>query len=185
MPTTICLLESAASGLAVSMLFSAKVGFVYFHSTVHHGPLYFFHGSTNPVAEIPRRFVAHSQSAFDLICAHALACFHQKQHCHKPAWQWQVRVVEDRASRHGELVAAFATCKLSARFYPPYIAVAATWAFNAFGPAQPGKNLTAIIVGRARADSVQGASWQNLARRRNGKQVGRLKMCRCGNWFRG
>jgi len=129
-------------------LFSAHIGFIHLDSTVQHGQLYFFHSSTNTMAEIPRSLVTHSEGTLDLIRGHALASFHQKQDGHKPARQWQVRVVKDRARSHGKLIAALAASELLARIHPPNVSVTATRAFNASGPAEPSKNLTAIIVSR-------------------------------------
>src|SRR5579862_741821 len=96
----------AVSGLTVGVLLPAQIRFVYFNSTVHHRALCFFHGSTNPMTEIPRCFVADSECALDLIRAHALACLTEKQGSKKPLLQGKMGIVEDRASGDAELIIA-------------------------------------------------------------------------------
>jgi len=133
-----------------SAMLPANIGFVHLDRTVQHRGIYFFHGCTNSVTEIPRRligaFMLAPDRALELTGAHSLFRFTEKQDGHKPKRQGQVGIVEDRASSYGELVAALATGKLFARINPPDVAVFAARAFNAFGPTEPGENLAAIFV---------------------------------------
>ena len=90
-----------ASGLA------ANVGFVNLYSAA----LKFFrlnvlHSLSDAVAEIPSRLIARVERALKLERRHSFFGFaHQVDGC-KPFRQWKVRVVKDRASRNGELIAA-------------------------------------------------------------------------------
>ena len=89
----------------VTMLLATDIGFVHFDC-----PGEFVarlrHCSANSVAQVPRGLVADSERAVDLIRAHALTGFAEQVCCKKPLPQRQVRVMEDRASRDGELIAA-------------------------------------------------------------------------------
>ena len=131
-------------------LATANVGFIHFYSTVKHGLVYFLHGSTDAMTEVPCRlvgaFVEAPDCALELTGAHALLGFAEEQDGHKPERQCQMGIIENRAGSHGELIAAFATGKLFTGVNPPHVAVFAARAFDAFGPSEPGQNLTAIFV---------------------------------------
>lgn len=135
------------SRLAVAFLASTNIGFVYFDRAVHHGTLNFFHGRSDAMAEIPRGLVTDSECAFDLIRRHALACFTEKQGSEKPLLQREMRVVEDCARRHTELIVArFAVKELLRRCEFNYCAVAAE-TFNSIRPAEAHKQFAAFVVG--------------------------------------
>jgi len=131
---------------------SAHVGFVHFNGTVKHGLLYFFHGRTDAVAEIPcgfvGTFVLAPNCALELERAHSLLSFTEKQDSHKPDGQWQVRIIEDRARSYRELITAFTTSELLAGVNPPHVSIMAARTVNALWPAQAGENFPAILVGR-------------------------------------
>lgn len=137
----------SVSGFAVGMLFPADVSFINFDSAVQDGALNFFHRGSDAVTEIPRRFVADSERALDLICAHALACFAEKQGSEKPFLQGQMRIVKDCAGSDRELViTSFAIEQLlgCGKFYD--CAVTAE-AFNSVRPAETNKKFAAFVVG--------------------------------------
>lgn len=132
--------------LAVGVLLAADVGFVHFDSTVQHGPLSFFHGSTNAMAQVPRGLVADSQGTFDLIGGHSLTCFAEQQNRHEPLLQGQVGVVKDSSSGHRELIVAFFAVQ-EPRIQSCKSGSVAPWAFRIAGPAQPLQQFTAFFVG--------------------------------------
>jgi len=136
--------------LAAALL-SADISFVHLDSTIKHGPFYLAHGSTNPMAEIPRGFVGAAietpNGTFELVSTHSLLGFAKQQDSHEPYRQRQMGVVEDRARSYRKLITALAARELLAGINPPYIAIAAPWALSAFGPPKPGKNLSAILIG--------------------------------------
>jgi len=141
----------SVSGFAVSSLACTDVSFIYFDSTVHQGPLYFFHGSTNAMAQVPRRFVRAfvqaPQGTLELMSAHAFLGFAEKMHSGKPGWQREMRVAENRTSEDGELIdASLAKVKFLCRRQFDSIGLAA-WAANAFGPAEPFEQFAASVVG--------------------------------------
>src|SRR6185437_6642575 len=126
---------------------ASNVGFVHLDSTVQHGTLSFFHGSTNAMAEIPSGFVANSESSFDLISRHALPRFAQQQRSKEPFGKGQVRIVEDSGSSDGELVIAFLAIEqlLGGRQFDH--GTIAAQALRAIGPAQPNQQFAASFIG--------------------------------------
>jgi hypothetical protein len=88
-------------------LFSAYVGFVNFHRAIQLlKRLRFDHGVADSVAEVPRCAVVDSQHSLELICRHPFAGLAKKVRSKEPFGERKVRVMEDRASRDGELIAA-------------------------------------------------------------------------------
>lgn len=59
--------RGAASRLATAWRSAADIGFIHFDSAVHHGPIYFLHGGTNTVTEIPCSLVADANGSLDLV----------------------------------------------------------------------------------------------------------------------
>jgi hypothetical protein len=135
------------SCLAVGMLLSANVGFVHFDSTVEHGPLSFFHGSTNAMAEIPCGLVADAQGTLDLVGRHSLACFTEEYNSGKPCCQRKMRIVEYRSGGHGEVVFTLGTIELLISLDPRDALALAAWTLDAVGPSQPDENFAAFVVG--------------------------------------
>src|ERR1035437_8022234 len=91
---------------ALSASLASNIGFVHFDSTVQHGAVNLCHSSTDAMTEIPCSFVANSERPLDLICTHPLARFYEQHHSEEPCFQRKVRVVEDCAGGHCELVLA-------------------------------------------------------------------------------
>ena len=83
---------------------SADPRFINFDSTVQHGLIHLFHGSTNAMAQVPRGFVAHADGSLELIRRHALTSFHDQQDSEKPSFEGELRVSEDRACSDAEKV---------------------------------------------------------------------------------
>jgi hypothetical protein len=136
------------TGLSVSLFASADVGFVHFDSSVHHRALCLSHGSTNPVAEIPRRFVTDSQGTFDLVGAHPLARFAQQEHSHEPRFQRKMRIMEDRLRENAELIAAFNTLEFFLGLNLEYALALAAHAFDPERKPQLLEQGAALFVGR-------------------------------------
>jgi len=86
---------------------AADIGFVYFHFTVEHISLAFDHGRPDSMAEIPCCLVAaDSNGALDLASRHAFLGFAEQERSSKPFRKGQMRIIENRASGHGELIIA-------------------------------------------------------------------------------
>src|SRR5208282_5727389 len=135
-----------------AFLLSAHVGFVHFNSTVKHGLVYFFHGSTNAVTEIPcgliGAFVFSPDRALELHRAHALLGFAQQQYRNKPDRQREMGVVEDRPTGRGELVFTSHTLIASIFFEAGNSRVFAARTDQAFGPAEAFQEFTATVISR-------------------------------------
>src|SRR5579864_8237862 len=100
------------------------------------------------MAEIPRRFVADSKSALNLIRAYALARFNQEQDGHEPGFQREMSVVKNRLRENGKLIAAFSAFKfLLCRKVVNFSALAAQ-AFNTHRPTELCQQLSAPFVCR-------------------------------------
>ena len=97
------------------------------------------------MAEIPCRFVGHAESPLELIGAHALLGLAEQVDAQEPLPQRQMGIVEDRASGHGELIAALVAVKLVALYDLRDIDGLATWAHNRVGPAKRLKVLAALV----------------------------------------
>ena len=132
----------------------SDVGFVHFDSTVKHRAVCLFHGGANPMAEIPRGFVANSDHALDLIGAHSLASFAEEQYSHEPRFQRQVGIVEDRLREDAELIPAFDTLEFLLRGNLESSLAFATDAFNAERPAELFEQCAALFVGREHLSEV-------------------------------
>src|SRR5437764_1625737 len=100
-------LVSGMRPLSVAFMLSADVGLINLYGAGKrllrgNG----CHRLANPMAEIPSRFVTDSHHAMNLVRAHPLARF-AKQICNsEPLVQGEMRVMKDRSSGHGELIAA-------------------------------------------------------------------------------
>jgi hypothetical protein len=145
----------SASGIT---LFSADIGFIHFDSTVKHGPIYFFHGRTDAMAEIPRgligTFVLAPDRALELVGAHALLGFAEQKRSEKPLLQRQMRVIENRSSRDGKLVIAVLAVEqllFGFQFHGWHLAA---HTFNATGPAETDKQLAAFFVSVEQVNNV-------------------------------
>jgi|ERR1700721_505255 len=130
---------------------SADIGFVHLNSTVQHWAVNFFHGCSDAMAEIPcglvGAFVLAPDCPLELVGAHAFLRFAEQESCEKPLLQRQMGVVEDRASRDGELiVAVLAVEELFFRRKLDHWPLAAD-AFRAIRPTQTHKQFAASFVG--------------------------------------
>jgi hypothetical protein len=127
---------------------TANVSFINFDFSVEHWFVRRGHCCPDSVAEIPCCLVADSEGALYLAGGHTLFRLTEKQRCHEPLREWEMAIVENRASRHRKLIVAalavekFALCpKLNS-------AHLAARAFNASRPAQAAKQFTASFVSR-------------------------------------
>jgi len=59
-----------------------------------------------------------------------------------------MRIVENRASGYGKLIAAWTALKLIARLQPRGPTLFAAWALDAFWPAELCQYLAALFIGR-------------------------------------
>lgn len=85
---------------------AAYVGFInLYRSAQLFDWLSFLHRFADAVTEIPRRIVASVKRALNLERRHSLFGFAHKEHGGEPLRQGQVRVMEYRARRDGELIA--------------------------------------------------------------------------------
>src|ERR1051326_8644568 len=137
---------------ASTALLSANIGFVHFYRAIKHRALFRFHGSANPVKQIPRcfvrAFVLTPKRAPQLISRHPFSRFHKQQYGEKPVTQGKVRVMEDRAAGNGELVFARGALIACIFFQPRDARVFAARTHHAFRPAQSFKQSSATFISR-------------------------------------
>lgn len=125
---------------------TANVSFVHFDRAVKHRFFRRRHCSADAMAEIPRRLVADAECPLDLIGAHPFARLANQIGAEKPLPQRKMGVIEDRASGHAELVAAYVAVILVAlRNFrnTSRLAARANWAF---GPAEPFQFRAAFFI---------------------------------------
>jgi len=135
-------------------LLPADVGFIHFDGAVQHGLFCFLHGSSDTVTEIPCGFVADSQGALDLISRHSFASFAEQKSGKEPFLQWEMGVVEDRARRDRELVITGLAIEQLLGCRKFYNGAMTTETFGAIRPAQPHKQLAALVIGIKQIDYV-------------------------------
>jgi len=144
--------------LPPSLFATANVCFIHFDSTIKHGLIDLFHGCTDAVTEIPRRFVGTFMQtpdrALELVSTHAFLGFTKQQRREKPLLQWQMGIVEDRSSRDGELIVAILAVEELLRGLQFDDRHLAARALRAIWPAQPDKNLAAFFVSVKKVDNV-------------------------------
>jgi len=132
---------------ALADLLSAYIGLVHFNRAIKHGLVEFAHRGTNAMAEIPRRLVADSDCAVNLVSTHPLLGFTEKVRCREPLNQRQVRIVEDRVRRNSELVIAILAVKqFRVRGKADDVCSLAPNALDSHRPAQPLKQFAASLV---------------------------------------
>jgi len=135
-------------GFSFEPILSADERFIHFNFSAQHGLVDFDHCGADAMAEIPRGFVADSERALNLAGRHALLGFTEKQGSEKPLGKRKMRVVEDRSGCHAELiVATFAVVEglFGLKLDSSHLAARA---LDAFGPAQAGQHLPALLIGR-------------------------------------
>ena len=138
---------SLAALEAGASLAPSHIGFVHFDGAIEHGTICFLHGGTDAMAEVPRCLIADSQGSLDLIRGHSLTRLAEQQCGEKPLLERQVRIIEDRAGSHGELIIAFLAVEklLGGRQLGNWAFTAQ--AFNAIWPAQAHKQFAAFFIG--------------------------------------
>lgn len=127
---------------------AADVRFVHFDRAIEHLFAGFDHGSSNTMAKVPYGFVANSDSALNLAGRHSLLRFAQQQGSHEPFRQWKVGVIEDRASRHGELVVAILTIEKFLLGFKFRSSLLAARTFDACRPAETAQQFAASFICR-------------------------------------
>src|ERR1039458_871916 len=141
-----------------AMLLSTDIGFVHFDSPVQHWPIYFLHGRSDAMAEVPSGFVRavvlSPDRALELVGTHALAGLAEKQGSEEPLLQGKMGVIEDRASSDGELVVTTLAIEQLFRCLKFNYSHLAARAFRAIRPAEPDKNLAAFFVSIEQVDNV-------------------------------
>ena len=124
---------------------SADQRLIHLHDPIQRLRIDFFHRRTNPMAEVPSRFVGDAQNALQLIRAHALLRLTEQVDAEEPLPQWQVGVIEDRSSSDRELIAALVAIELMTLDDLRNVVRLATWAHNRVGPAKRFKILAALV----------------------------------------
>src|SRR5437899_2490387 len=144
----LCVVSESRFALA-AVQFAADIGFIHFDSTVEHGLICFFHCCTDAMAKIPSSLIAHANGTLDLVSGDSLACFAEQQRDHEPFCERQMGVMEDGASRDGELVITFGAIEqLLTGDQPNNFLRAATRAFGSVRPAQSFEQFPAFVIGR-------------------------------------
>lgn len=95
-----------ANKLALAEFLSTDVSFIHFNGASQLFGFSFLHHSANAMAQIPSSLIRNSQGPFDLVSTHAFAGFAEQVNAEKPLPEWKVRIIEDRSSGDGELIAA-------------------------------------------------------------------------------
>ncbi len=131
--------------MALTDVPAAYVGFVHLYRAGKFWFGSFFHRGPDSVAEIPCGLVADSKRAVNLMCAYALFRFAEKQRSHEPFLKWQVRVVKNRARRHGKLVIATLAVEQLLIRLKLYSRVIAARAVRSIGPADTAEQFTAFF----------------------------------------
>src|SRR6266446_6374972 len=98
------------------------------------------------MAEIPRRLIRDCQSALHLISRDAFLGLTNEIDRKKPLPQWQVRVMEDRTRRDGELIAAGIAVKLRLLLKLGNALGLTTGTFDAFRPAKVCQIVAALVA---------------------------------------
>lgn len=141
-------LFGTTSALFCPMPFAADICFVHLNFAVEHGLFSFGHRSADSVAEIPSCLVAHSERALNLAGRHSLFRFAEQECGGKPLFQWEVRIIEHRASGHAELVVTVFAVEQSLFGFKLDGGSLAARALRAFGPAQAAQQFAALGVSR-------------------------------------
>lgn len=134
--------------MAAPDILSAYEGFIHFYFARKHGTVGLHHRMAYTMAQVPRGFVAHSDGSLNLAGRNAFLRLTEQESGEEPRFERKMRVIENRASGDGELVVAlFAIEKLFLGFQFNRVHMAAR-AVDAFRPAEPNKQLAALLVSR-------------------------------------
>ena len=126
---------------------SADVCFVHFNRAVEHG-LCFLHCGADAMAQIPRCFIgADAERALNLASGHPLFRFAEKERSGEPLLKRQVRVIENRASRHGKLIVTLFAVEQMLFSFELHDGQLATQAARPFWEAQAREQFTALGIG--------------------------------------
>ena len=127
--------------------FSADVGFVDLDSSVEHFLLALNHCRSDAMAEVPSRFVAHSDSTLNLSGRHTFLRFAEQVRREKPFSKRQMRIIEHSTGSDRKLIVTiFAVEELLFRFQSDRRGLAAQ-ATRAFRPAETNEQFAALIFG--------------------------------------
>ena len=115
---------------------AANIGFINLNRAAKFLRGNFEHRVANPVAEIPRGFIADGKLASHLVGRHAFARLTEQVRCEKPLPERQMGIVEDSLGRYAELVRARIADKLVALEDAIDLVRAALQALNPIWPAE-------------------------------------------------
>src|SRR5260370_36637133 len=89
--------------MSVAAIHAADIGNVHLDFSIQHRLISLRHSVPDAMAEIPSRLVAaDAERALNLAGRHSFFCFAEEKGCSKPRRKWQVRIIENRSSGHGE-----------------------------------------------------------------------------------
>jgi len=91
---------------SASVLMSADIGLVHFHGATQLWLVSLLYRVANAMEKIPSRAIVNLEHPVKLMSRHSLFRLAKQVRCKEPFSQRQVRVMEDRACGHRELVAA-------------------------------------------------------------------------------
>jgi hypothetical protein len=133
--------------LTFATIHAPNVGNVHLDFAIQHRFIGLRHSVTDTMAEVPCRFVAHSDRALNLAGRHAFLCFAEQVRCEKPLGEREMGIVEHRAGSDRKLVVTIlAVEELLVGVQFNHRAFAAQ-AVGAFGEAQANQKLAALVFG--------------------------------------
>jgi hypothetical protein len=130
---------------SLAVHFSSHVSFVHLHYAGKRFGAGMFHSGPDAVTEIPCRLIADSKGALELVGTHFLARLAEQVDAQEPLPQGEVGIIEDRASSHRELIAAFIAVKLVSLHYLRNLLGITTGTGNLIGPTKRLKISSAAI----------------------------------------
>jgi len=135
--------------VAPTAIHAANVGNVHLYLAIQHWLISLRHRVPDAVTEIPCGFVsANSERALNLASGHTLLRLTEKKSRSKPCSKWQVRVIENCSSGHGELVVAVFAVEQMLLGFQLHHGSPAPQAAGAFREAQARQKLAALGIGR-------------------------------------
>lgn len=104
------------------------------------------HRGTNPVAQIPTRLGGDTQGSGELVGAHTLLGFDQKEGGEKPFPQWELGVLKDGSDPDRELIFAGVALEKLASLDPSDFGRFAFRTGDAVGPAELFQGFDALVL---------------------------------------
>jgi hypothetical protein len=98
------------------------------------------------MAKIPCRLIADLEASFKPVGGNPLLRFRHKVDGKKPFPKRQMGIMEDRASRYGELITALITIELVSLFYLGYLIRSAAGTLNSILPFEGFQVVATLIV---------------------------------------